>query len=94
MKQKGTIFDKVALGVDLPGESVPGQPLVEITGENRVIVENHKGVTGYGCNQIHVKVAYGALCICGSGLKLARMSKHQLVITGRIDGVSILRRGK
>lgn len=91
MKRQGNFFDWVALGADLPTESAPGQPLVEMAGEHRVLIENHHGVTVYGCSQIHVKVTYGQLCVCGAGLKLARMTKQQLVITGRIDSVSILR---
>lgn len=91
MKQRGRILDRIALSADLPTEAVPGLPLVEIAGECRVLIENHHGVTVYGCNQINIKVNYGHLCVCGSGLELARMTKHQLVITGQIDSVSILR---
>jgi sporulation protein YqfC len=91
VKQRGKILERVVLGADLPGESLPGQPLVEIVGECRVLIENHHGVTVYGCNEICVKVRYGQLCICGAGLELSRMTKQQLVITGRIDGVSLQR---
>ena len=85
-------MERVALGADLPGMAIPGQSLVEIAGQTRVLIENHKGVTVYECNRIHVKVHFGKLCICGSGLELARMSNCQLVITGRIDCVTLQRR--
>lgn len=94
MKKREKILERVVLGSDLPGEAIPGQPLIEIAGESRVLIENHHGVTVYGCNEIHVKVGFGQLCICGSGLELARMTKCQLVITGRIDCVTLQRRGR
>lgn len=91
MQKNGKIFDRLALSVDLPGEYIPGLPIIEIYNGSRVLIENHKGVTAYGNDEICVKVSFGTLCICGSCLTLACMTQHQLVITGRIDGVSLLR---
>lgn len=91
MKERGRIFDKIAFQTELPTESVPGTSLVEIYGYRRVLIENHKGVSMYGCKEICVKVSYGQLRICGSGLELARMTKQQLVITGQIDSLLLCR---
>lgn len=93
MKQ-GDFWNRVALGSDLPGESLPGIPLVELASDRRVLVENHRGVVAYGCNEVKIKVSFGLLCITGSALELARMTKQQLVVTGKIDCVSFLRRRK
>lgn len=93
MKQRARILERVVLGADLPGEHLPGVPLVELAGDRRVLIENHKGVTAYGRREICIRVNYGLLCICGTGLELAQMSRHQLVITGCIDTVSIRRGG-
>lgn len=90
MKKHRNVFDKIYLGIDLPSESVPGVPLVEMIGDSRLIVENHKGVTHYDHKEICINVSYGKLRICGCGLSLAKMSKRQLVIVGRIDEISAL----
>lgn len=89
MKGRREILQRVVLGADLPGEAIPGLPLVEIVGQSRVLIENHCGVTGYGCNEVCVKVQFGQLCIYGSGLTLAQMTKQQLIITGQIDCVKL-----
>jgi len=94
MNQRRNIWERVVMEADLPGETLPGYPLVEIVGEERVLVENHQGVTAYSCHEICVKVRYGSLSICGNGLQLARMSRNQLVVTGRICGVSLHSRRK
>jgi sporulation protein YqfC len=92
VKRRGWI-ERLAETADLQGEAFPGQSLVEVYGDRRVLIEHHGGVTEYGREKIRVKVRYGHLCICGSCLELARMTAEQLVITGRIDSVSIIRRG-
>ncbi len=92
MKEKEGLIERFARVSDLPSEPLPGFPLIEIVGDCRVLIENHCGVSEYGRTQICVKVKYGTICIVGSKMELARMSKHQLVIAGRIDSISLLRR--
>ena len=92
MKQRKNLFESLVRSADLQGESVPGQPRVEIVGEHRVLIENHSGVTVYGCNEIRVKVRFGQIYICGRNLELAQMTQNQLVVTGLIDSVSLCRR--
>lgn len=91
MKQRGKLLDRFMLGTDLPMEPIPGAPLIELVSDKRVLIENHHGVTAYQCHEVCVRVSYGVVCICGNNLLLARMSKHQLVITGIIDSISICR---
>lgn len=78
--------------LDLPGESLPGQVVVEISGENRVLIEHHCGVREYSRERIGVKVKYGMLQVCGSCLELRCMTREQLVISGRIDCIVLKRR--
>lgn len=93
MKRKGDWMQKLAEGLDLPSEPIPGMPLVEIAGERRVLVENHGGVCQYGPEQICIRVKYGTISVQGRGLELARMSREQLIISGRIDCVMLHRKG-
>lgn len=92
MKRGRDWMARLTDGLDLNGEPMPGVPLVEVTGERRVLIENHGGVTQYGREKICVKVKFGHIQVCGCGLELARMTKEQLVISGRIDSVTLLRR--
>lgn len=91
MKQRNSLIRQLTERADLPGEPIPGLPLVEIGGDSRVLIENHRGVCEYGTEKICVKVCFGQLCICGSGMTLASMTREQLVIRGRIDSVTLLR---
>ena len=71
--------ERLADGADLPGEPMPGVPVVELAGDRRVLIERHGGVTEYSGERICVKVRYGLVCICGCGLELACMTREQLV---------------
>lgn len=92
MKQRNGMLERLADRTDLQGEALPGQPLLELYGDRRILIEHHRGVTEYGRERIQIRVRYGLICICGGCLELARMTSDQLVITGRIDSVSLVRR--
>lgn len=94
MKERRRILDHLSEAADLQDEAIPGLPLIEIMGDRRVLIEHHCGVTEYGCEQISVKVKQGSVCIYGSKLELALMTKEQLIICGFIEGVKLIRRGK
>lgn len=86
------LLDRLTEDADLAAQPLPGQPIVEIAGDRRVLIENHFGVKEYGTQRITVKVKYGCVCICGEHLELMHMTKEQLVICGRIDCVTVQRR--
>ena len=77
---------------ELIDEVLPGQTVVEVIGEGRVLVEGHDGVLEYSDLEIGIKTGYGIAKICGSNLKLTIMDKKRLVITGVVQFVELLRR--
>ena len=87
-------MQRLADGVDLSAEPLPGVPIVELAGERRVLIERHGGMTEYSRERICVKVSYGIISVCGCDLELTKMTKEQLVITGRIDCVQLHRRDR
>lgn len=93
MDRRNRILERLAQSADLPGEAIPGQTVVELMDDRRVLIENHNGVTEYGREKICVRVRYGRVEICGCGLELARMTKDQLVIIGHIQDIVLRRRG-
>ena len=75
----------------LPDENIPGQPLVELCGCRRVLVENHGGVVEYGTERIGIRVRYGSVQILGQDLQVCRMMDKQLIITGNIASIHLER---
>lgn len=66
-------------------------PVVELGGDRRVLIEHHRKICRYTREEILVAMEYGQLRIQGQGLELAQISLAQLVITGRIDSLSLER---
>ena len=88
---KNNFYEWVMGQADLLTEPSPGVTLVELAGDRRVLIENHGGVTVYGQKEIRIRGSYGMLCVHGTNLELARMTKQQLIITGCIESVSLFR---
>ena len=93
MKQYEKTLQRLSTTVYESNEQLPGVPIVELAGDRRLLIENHRGVTEYGSERICVKLKYGILCVCGCEMELAKMTKEQLVITGLIGSVTIQRKG-
>ena len=92
LKEQGKWLDRLAQQADLLGEPFPGQSLAELYGDNRLLIEQHKGVIRYSSEEICIRLRFGTLSVYGEGLELARMCREQLIITGRIEGLKIIRR--
>lgn len=88
--RKGNHFLRSTAQISQNGNiPLPRVPLIEICDRCRVLVENHQSVIGYDHREVLIKVRFGVICIYGDSLHLNRMSKDQLVITGKIFGVNL-----
>lgn len=86
-----SVGTKLIMAADLPDETLPGMPVVEIAGDQRVLIEHHNGVVQYSEDTIRLKVKFGQICVSGRNMRLMQMTKGQLVISGTIESVHLLR---
>ncbi|MBO5317826.1 MAG: YabP/YqfC family sporulation protein [Oscillospiraceae bacterium] len=93
MRRNKNLLNRLPGITDLPAEPIPGQPVLELLGDNRVLIEKHRGVWQYSCQCVSVGTAFGSVCVCGNSLELMHMSKEQLVISGKIDSIAVCRKG-
>ena len=91
MKDSKHFMERLAVSADLSDEPIPCTPLIEIAGSGRVLIEHHTGVTQYSCERIGVKVNYGQVMVSGRDLVLTRMTKEQLIISGCIETVHLIK---
>lgn len=80
---------RLARRTDLPAEVVAGAPKVTVTGGDRVLVENHKGILSYTEDQVEVSCGHGRVRVRGTALLLRAMDEEMLLITGKISGVDV-----
>lgn len=89
MGRRGNMIERLTMYADLPLEYTSGMPVIELAGNSRVLIENHMGVSGYDQNKICVKVCYGVVAVHGTCLQIMHMNRYQLVIKGKVSGVSL-----
>lgn len=87
-------MQRLADHAELPEEILPGQTILELIGDRRVLIEGHGGVSVYSDEEICVKVKYGIAKIVGRNLKLSQMTVHKLIICGNISEIHLVRRNR
>lgn len=90
---KSGFVEKVIHSFHLDSEPLPRQPLLELLGDRRILIENHCGICEYGNERIVVRVRKGRIGINGKQLSLSFISRERLIITGCIEAV-MLHRGQ
>ncbi len=80
------------MGRNFQALPLPGKPLIEILGTNRFLIEHHNGICAYSVEEVAIKVSYGLVRVLGEQLSLAMMNREQVVISGTIHSVELMRR--
>lgn len=93
MGKRRNLWDRLAETAEMPGEVLPGQSVLELLGDKRILIERHGGVVQYSPEKIGIKLKFGTVFVCGCALELIHMTQGQLVIQGRIDTITLHRRG-
>ena len=86
------LFRHLTDRLELQGEALPGQSILELLGDGRVLVENHEGILQYSLDQLTVGTSFGRLLITGEALRLTHMSGQLLIISGGIRRIDVSRR--
>ena len=81
------LFRDLTERAGLHTESFPGITLLELSGDDRVLVENHRRVMGYTPQCILLRTNFGKTKIEGEHLVIASMERGQLLIRGRVRSV-------
>ena len=92
MERKRNMLRWMAEKASFPSELLPGNFLLELLGQGRVLIENHQGIQEYGDDRICVVTTFGSVSVFGKGLHLSCLSKERLVIIGPITQIAVTRR--
>lgn len=70
--------------LELPKEVALNLPLISITGNQEMEIENYKGVVEYTEERIRLNTSCGILKIEGKSLFLKQITTENMLITGKI----------
>ena len=85
------ILRSITEKVGLRGESIPGISFLEVSGNDRIFVENHICVAGYTDSEILIRVSFGLVKIIGDSLVLSCINKDHLLIRGEIFEIKLIK---
>lgn len=89
------IYDKVRSRIpelfNIPDMTLPGEPIIEVYGDRRILIEGCCAVLQYAGNCIKLRNSCGIVCIVGCDLCMSEITKTQTIITGKVENISICR---
>lgn len=68
-------------------EVLLGLPIVTITGQLEVCIENHRGIMEYNDVLIRIKTKIGQIKVAGKDLRMEYYTNDEMKVTGRITSV-------
>lgn len=87
--RKKSLLERASEVLDLPTYAIAGLPLLELTGDNALRMENHRGILAYSEEEIHVSGGNIIYKVLGQNLELRTMTALELLITGQIMSISL-----
>ena len=89
-QENGTLKNRMAEAANMPKDVVLGVPIVTLTGQIEVSVENYRGIIEYTEVLIRIKTKHGQIKITGKNLQIAFYTHDEMKITGRVEAVEYL----
>ena len=84
MRRKLRKLDEI---LEIPVELGTDNPKLTITGFERLLIENYRGILEYQDYFVRLSTYIGNVNINGFNLKLEEMTSDDLLVTGKIEGV-------
>ncbi len=82
--------NKISEGLDVPIEVLENMPLIKMSGNREISIENFIGLLEYTNQKIRLNTKCGILNIDGADLLAKSMTSEQMIIKGNIQQVSFL----
>ena len=87
--EKKTFINRMADAANMPKDVVLGVPILTMTGQNEVSVENYRGIIEYTDLLIRIQTKIGQIKIIGKSLQIDYYTNDEMKITGRITSISL-----
>ena len=84
MRRKARRIEEI---LEIPVELSTNTPKITITGFERMLIENYRGILEYQDYFVRINTHIGILNINGFNLNLEEMTSDDLLITGKIESI-------
>ncbi len=90
MKKKEKIAEKIADVLDVPLDVLCDVPKIELIGKSIISIENFRGILDYSEVAVKINTTVGILEICGENIFIESITDEEIVIKGKLNGVSYI----
>lgn len=84
MRRKARKLDEI---LEIPEELSTNSPKITVSGFERVLIENYRGILEYQEYFVRLSTYIGIININGFNLKLEEMTTDDVLVTGKIDSI-------
>lgn len=85
--EKKTFINRMADAANMPKDVVLGVPILTMTGQMEVSVENYRGILEYTDLLIRVQTKIGQIKIIGKSPQIDYYTNDEMKVTGHIDSI-------
>lgn len=86
----GKILERLSDASGMPKDVMQGAPLLTMTGQTELRIENYRGIREYTDSLILVQTKTGRIAVAGKELKIEYYTNEEMKITGMICSVEYL----
>ena len=84
---KKATANKISEKTGIPSEIISSQPKIEITGTEKIYIENHRGIKLITAEIAVIKFSSGLITAEGKGLTIAEITAEYILIKGNFSSV-------
>ena len=74
---------------DIPEDALGSVPRITLTGDRRVLIENHRGLLAYEKDHIAVNGGRVMVKLRGDGLELRAMDRSEILVAGQFFSLEL-----
>lgn len=86
-KDSQTLKSRMANAANMPKDVILGVPIVTLTGQIDVCIENYRGIIEYTDVLVRVKTKIGQIKVTGKELQIEYYTNDEMKVTGHITAV-------
>lgn len=77
----------IANKLDLPRDIILNMPKITVTGDNEIIIENHKGIVVFSESEVKVNSGIGLISIYGVNFEILFMGGSTITVGGKFKSI-------
>ncbi|MCI8726932.1 MAG: sporulation protein [Hungatella sp.] len=84
-----SVKDQTASALSIPKDVIPGEPMVTMTGRQKVYIENYHRIVSFQDEEIKLQAKTCRILVHGKRLRIEYYTRDDMLIAGQIHSVSM-----